>query len=314
MPRCPVPETKPVVAGATLSVRTTSTDPTGCPRTRIVSFPPRRTAARSLPNAARPSESVERVSVATPMSGPSGRNETASPGTAFPKESRTVTSSEMGPRAPARTSTWPGCTAATTGPAGPTTTSSGGVPWIDAPEPVTISNVYVAGARPTGNRNTAVPLASVTACASCGGPPGITPPHLHARHRLAPHGDGESGGHRRGGEGERGRGPALHGRRASADTVEHVRVGPEVAQIRPIPWRGSKGDAVAPDQVRDLTPGDQRVGEQSDHIRLTQRLRPLRRRPTRQSAHEEGNHSDGARHGRVQDVRSNRRSTPSTSV
>src|SRR2546427_5265718 len=75
MPRCPVPETKPVVAGATMSVRTTSTDPRGWPRTRIVSFPPRRTAARSMPNAARPSESVERVSVATPMSGPSGRNE-----------------------------------------------------------------------------------------------------------------------------------------------------------------------------------------------------------------------------------------------
>src|SRR5437870_3526215 len=173
MPRCPVPETKPVVAGATMSVRTTSTDPSGWPRTRIVSFPPRRTAARSMPNAARPSESVERVSVATPMSGPSGRNETASPGTAFPKESRTVTSSEMGPRAPARTSTWPGCTAATTGPAGPTTTSSGGVPGIDAPEPVTISNVYVAGTRPTGKRNTAVPLASVTVWASCGGPPGM---------------------------------------------------------------------------------------------------------------------------------------------
>src|SRR5437660_284222 len=180
MPRCPVPETKPVVAGATMSVRTTSTDPSGWPRTRIVSFPPRRTAARSIPNAARPSESVERVSVATPMSGPSGRNETASPGTAFPKESRTVTSSEMGPRAPARTSTWPGCTAATTGPAGPTTTSSGGVPGIDAPEPVTISNVYVAGTRPTGKRNTAVPLASVTAWASCGGPPG-TPERSRGR-------------------------------------------------------------------------------------------------------------------------------------
>src|SRR5436190_1142670 len=172
MPRCPVPETKPVVAGATMSVRTTSTDPTGWPRTRIVSFPPRRTVARSMPNAARPSESVKRVSVATPMSGPSGRNETASPGTAFPKESRRVTSSEMGPRVPARTSTWPGCTAATTGPAGPTTTSSGGVPWIDAPEPVTILNVYVAGARPTGNRNTAVPpnpVAWVERRRSCAG-------------------------------------------------------------------------------------------------------------------------------------------------
>src|SRR4029077_2426547 len=67
----------------------------------------------------------------------------------------------------------PGCTAATTGPAGLTTTSSAGVPGIDAPEPVTISNVYVAGTRPTGKRNTAVPLPSVTARASCGGPPGI---------------------------------------------------------------------------------------------------------------------------------------------
>src|SRR6266576_1094229 len=58
MPRCPTPDTKPVAAGAMMSVRTTSTDPNGWPRTRIASFPPWRTAARSMTNVTRPSESV----------------------------------------------------------------------------------------------------------------------------------------------------------------------------------------------------------------------------------------------------------------
>src|SRR2546422_7599690 len=37
----------------------------------------------------------------------------------------------------------------------------------------TLFRSYVSGTRPTGKRNTAVPLASVTARASCGGPPGM---------------------------------------------------------------------------------------------------------------------------------------------
>src|SRR2546430_8302552 len=85
-------------------------------------------------------------------------------------------------------------------------------------------------------------------------------------------GDGEPRGHGRGGEGERGRGPVLRGRRASADTVEHVRVGAEVAQIRPIPWRGSKGDAVAPDQVRDLTRSEEHTSELQSQSNLVCRL------------------------------------------
>src|SRR6266496_4380444 len=38
MPRCPTPDTKPVAAGAMMSVRTTSTDPNGWPRTGSASF------------------------------------------------------------------------------------------------------------------------------------------------------------------------------------------------------------------------------------------------------------------------------------
>ena len=93
-----------------------------------------------MKNTARPIESVERASADTPMSGVSGCSATTSPGTAFPNESRTVTSSEMGPRSPARSSTRPGWTTATAGPEGPTTSSSGGVPAMDTPEPVMSSN------------------------------------------------------------------------------------------------------------------------------------------------------------------------------
>src|SRR5207302_11409734 len=101
--------------------------------------------------------------------------------------------------------------------------------------------------------------------------------------------------------------------RAAADTAHHVRVGAQVPQIRPVALGGSKRETVAAHQVRYLPLPDDRVREQTDQVRLAQRLGPLGRYQHRQREREREQTGDGALHGRGHLERSNRRSLASTS-
>src|SRR5204863_5599964 len=98
---------------------------------------------------------------------------------------------------------------------------------------------------------------------------------------------------------------------AAADTAHHVGVRAQVAQIRPVALSGSKREAVAAHQVRHLTLADDGVREQTDQVRLAQRLGPLGGEQHRQGDPEQT--ADRAFHGRAHLERSNRRSTASTS-
>src|SRR5205814_701757 len=100
-------------------------------------------------------------------------------------------------------------------------------------------------------------------------------------------------------------------RRAAAHTAHHVGVRAQVAQIRPVALGGSKRQAVATHQIRHLTLSNDRVRQQTDQIRLAQRLGPLGGEEHRESEADET--AERAFHGRTHLERSKRRSTASTS-
>ena len=136
----------------------------------------------------------------------------------------------------------------------------------------------------------------------------------HRHHCELRGGRGHGGGRRLGRrrwtrQGHRGAG-RLAGR-AAAHATHHVRIRPQVAQIRPVALGGSKREAVATHQVRHLTLSNDRVREQTDQVRLTQRLGPLGGEQHRQGEPQQT--ADRAFHGRAHLDCSNRRSTASTS-
>ncbi len=143
------------------------------PRAQRSSVPECRTAARSITKLAPPRESVERCCPGIPSSALAGRSQSASAGIGLLKESLRATTRASGPVSPGVMVTRSGRNSATVGWAGPTPSSTAGLPGSSAPEPVTTSKWYVATVRPAGTRNTARPLSSVLASASRGDPPGI---------------------------------------------------------------------------------------------------------------------------------------------
>ena len=133
------------------------------------------------------------------------------------------------------------------------------------------------------------------------------------RSRLGRRGSG-CGWLRCGRRGARERNPGagpLQGR-AAADAAHHVGVRTEVAQVRPVPLGGPEGEAVTPYEVGDLSLPNHGVREETDQVRLSQRLRSLRRDEHREAERHET--SEPASHGRGHCERSNRRSAASTSA